>query len=195
MASATFVNSRRLKPAAQVVVKLNETQYQDYFMRPWCWHRLFRRVPRFVRRLVACAVVPMLLVGSSATQAVLIHDHDGHEPHGHMLTSHDLDEWRSGSAHRHEEHEPHDRPSDSTEDEDRSLVIVLNLPVALPRAQGSSNRVAATDLAPTTTILAIEATVPSVCRPRSESQVACAHLWTAHSWVARILLTSHALLL
>ena len=159
-----------------------------------CRHISFRRVTRFGRRLGSCALVPVLLVSSVTTQAILIHSHHGHETHGHTLAIQDLDEWREKSEHQHEEHEHSDQPTDPTEDKDSSIVIVLDLPVALARALGLSAGVVVSNAAPATTSLAIH-TAASDDHPRIESRTSPACLWHARSLVADILLTSHALLL
>lgn len=164
-------------------------------MRPWCRHISFRRVTRFRRKLVACAVVPVLLVSSLPTQAILIHSHHGHDIHGHTLAIHDLEEWRENSEHQHEEHEHDDQPTDPTEDEDCWIVIVLDLPVAHRDARGASSGVAVSNAAPATTVLAIDTSAASDGRPRTESQTFSAHPWRTRSLVADILSTSHALLL
>ncbi|MCH8217757.1 MAG: hypothetical protein IH892_13410 [Planctomycetes bacterium] len=150
----------------------------------------FRRITRFGRRLVAYAVVSMLLVGSFTAQAILIHDHHGHETHVHRAMVHDLDEWRENSEHHHAEHEHDDRPADPTQDEDPSIVIVLDLPVALPRVQGVSSGVAVSNIAPALTVLATDASATSDGRPPTGIQTSC-----ARSLVADILLAGHALLL
>ncbi len=164
-------------------------------MRQWCRHISFRRVTHFGRRLVTCALVPVLLVSSVTTQAILIHDHHGHEIHGHALTIHDLDEWRENSERHHEEHEHGDPPANPSDDEDQSIWIVLDLPVALPGVHGLSRGVVVTSTAPATTMLALDNTAASGRRSPYESGSSCAHVQRARSLVAGILLTSHALLL
>ncbi len=164
-------------------------------MTRWFRHISFRRVARFGRRLVTCALVPVLLVSSVTTQAILIHDHHGHEIHGHALTIHDLDEWLENSERQHEEHEHDDRPADPSDDEDQSILMVLDLPVALPGAHGSSRGVVVTSTAPATTMLAVDNTAASGRRSHYKTESSCAHVRRARSLVAGILLTSHALLL
>ena len=159
-------------------------------MRHLCWDISFRRVTHFGRRLGSCALVPVLLVSSVTTQAILIHNHHGHETHVHAVTVNDLDEWRENSEHQHEEHEHNDRPTDHTPEEDQSILIVLDLPVALPHSFGLT--VSAT--APATTILAKD-TAALDGRPRTTTRTSRARPWRARSLVADILLTNHALLL
>lgn len=163
-------------------------------MTRWYRYSSFRRVARFGRRLWSCALVLVFLVSSVTTQAILIHNHHGHETHAHALTLHDLDEWPENSEHQHEDHEHNDRPVDPTPDEDKSILIVLDLPVALPRALGLSAGVVVSNAAPATTILAISAAA-SDGRLRIENRTSPARLWHARSLVANILMTSHALLL
>ena len=167
----------------------------QYSMRQWYRNLSFQRVTLFGRRRAAFLVVFMLLVGSFAPQAILIHDHHGHETHVHTLTVHDLDQWRENSEHHHAEHEHDDRPADPTQDEDPSIVIVLDLPVALPRVQGVSSGVAVSNIAPALTVLATDASATSDGRPPTGIQTSCARLWLARSLVADILLAGHALLL
>lgn len=163
-------------------------------MRHFCWHIPFRRVTRFARRLGSCALVPVLLVSSVTTQAILIHNHHGHETHVHTGTVQDFNEWHGNSEHQHEDHEHNDRPANPTPDDDQSILIVLDLPLVLPRALGLSSGLAVSNTASATTILAIDTTA-SDGRPRIESRTSPACLWHARSLVADILLTSHALLL
>ncbi len=164
-------------------------------MRHLCRHISFRPVTRFGRTLGSCALVPVLLVSSVTTQAILVHNHHGHETHAHAVTTHDLGEWQENSEHQHEEHEHDDRPADPTEDNDQPILIVLDLPVALARAQGFANGVVVSNTAPASTVLAIDTTAASDGRPRIESRTSSVRLWPARSLVADILLTSHALLL
>ena len=164
-------------------------------MRYLCRHISFRRLTRFGRSLGSCALVPVLLVSSVTSQAILIHNHYGHETHVHAVAAHDLDAWQENSEHQHEEHEHDDRPADSAPDEDQSILIVLDLPVALPRAMGLSCGLAVSNTAPASKILAIDTTAAANGRPRIDSRTSSARLWRARSLVADILLTSHALLL
>ena len=164
-------------------------------MRHLCRHISLRRFMRFVRRLGSCALVPVLLVSSVTTQAILIHNHHGHETHVHTGTVQDLDEWQGNSEHQHEGHEHNDRPTNPTPDDDQSILIVLDLPLVLPRALGLSSGLAVSNTAPASTILAIDTTAASDDHPRIESRTSPACLWHARSLVADILLTSHALLL
>lgn len=164
-------------------------------MRHLCRHISFRRASRFTRRLGSCALVPVLLVSSVTTQAILIHNHYGHETHVHTMTVHDLDGWQGNSEHQHEGHEHNDRPANPTPEEDQSILIVLDLPLVLPRAVGLSSGLAVSNTAPASTILAIDTTAASDDHPRIESRTPPACLWHARSLVADILLTSHALLL
>lgn len=163
-------------------------------MRQWCRHISFRRVTRFGHAVVTCALVSVLFASSVTTQAILIHDHHGHETHVHTLTVQDLGEWRENSEHQHAEHEHDDRPADPSEDKDPFIVIVLNLPVALPGGQGVPASVVVSNAAPATTILSID-TAASYGRPCTGSQTSCVCLWHARSLVADILLAGHALLL
>ncbi len=137
----------------------------------------------------------MLLVSSVTTQAILVHDHHGHETHGHVLATHDLDEWQENSEHQHEEHEHDDQPADHTEDENNSMVVVFDLPVALPGPQGFSAGVVVSNTAPTVTLVAFDGAAASSSRPRFKGQTSCAHFLRARSTVADILQTNHALLL
>jgi hypothetical protein len=164
-------------------------------MRQWYRYILFRRATRFGRALVACALVPILLTSSVTTQAILLHDHHGHETHSHALTFHDLYDWHENSEYQHEEHQHGDQPADPTEDEDNSLVIVFELPMALHGLQVVSSRVAVSKTAPTMILVSTNGAVSSANRPRNKGPTSYAHFQRARSTVADILQANHALLL
>lgn len=161
-------------------------------MRHGCRHKLFRPIKRFGRRLVPCALVPVLLVSSTATQAILIHDHHGHDTHSHALSVHQLDELRS-----HPEHEHDESAVDFADGEGSSLVILMALPEGLARGRALSSSAfagAGNRGGPRTNVVAIvthhsnrtfTTATPSIIAPPVR----------AHSVLEGILLTSHALLL
>ena len=167
----------------------------EYSMRQWYRNLSFQRITLFGRRRAAFLVVFMLLVGSFAPQATLIHDHRGHETHVHMLMLHDLDEWQDNLEHKHPEHDHDDQPADPTQDEDQSIVTVLDLSASLPRVHRLSSGAVVSNIVPALTILAIDGSAASDSRPRTRSQTSYARLWHPRSLVADILLAGHALLL
>lgn len=164
-------------------------------MRHLCWHISLRHVTRFGRRLGSCALVPVLLVSLVTTQAILIHNHHGHEIHVHAVMVNDLNEWHGNSEHLHEAHEHNDHPTDPAPDEDHSILILLDLPVALRHAFGLSGGFAVSDTAPASKVLAFGTTTASDGPPGLEGRTSPARSWHARGLVADILLTSHSLLL
>ncbi len=152
-----------------------------------------RRVGRAAATLI---VLPALVLSPLTAQAILIHDHHGHDTHGHTVTLCDLEDVRENSEHKHEEHE-HDRlPANPAEEEDTVIVIMLDSPEALPGARTSSGGAAvATGIGAAVRTLSISSCVTADVRPPLESQTTVACIPRAHGLVTGLLLTSHALLL
>ena len=98
-----------------------------------------RSIKRVGHVAATLTVLPALVLSPLTAQAILIHDHHGHETHAHAISMHELDELEGNPEHRHEEHE-HDAPAvDSAESEGASLVIVLDLPEGLARTRVAAN--------------------------------------------------------
>ncbi len=165
-------------------------------MRQWCRHISSRRVRSVGRWLVTCAVVPALLVNSLTTRAILIHNHHGHEMHGPTMTLCDLDDLRENSEHQHDKHDHDGLPVDPAENEGTPILIVLDLPEALPGARTFSAGAAVTaGIGAARRTLAINSYVVEDGRAPVESQQTLASIPRARSLVTGILLTNHALLL
>ena len=104
-------------------------------MSRWCRYIPVNLARRVDRLLVTLAVAPALVLSPLTAQALLIHDHHGHDTHGHTVTLHDLDDLRENSEHQHEKHDHDGLPVDPAEDEGTPILIVLDLPEALPGAR------------------------------------------------------------
>ena len=147
--------------------------------------------------MATLVVLPALVLSPLTAQAILIHDHHGHETHSHTLTFHDLDDWWENPEHQHKEHEHGGQPADPPEDDDDPIVIVFGLPDALMRVRGLSAGTVAV-AGPASTPRAITATVDGdTCKNPSlyECLGTRAPNLRAGRIVASILLSNHALLL
>ena len=148
------------------------------------------------RVAAALSVLPALVLSPLSAQAILIHDHHGHETHAHAISVYELDELEGNPEHQHEEHE-HDSPAvDCSEGEDSSLVIVLDLPEGLARTRAAANNSTTATGAP----IASPPTPVAIVTKQSDHAYApklsgLAPPLRAHSALEGILLTSRALLL
>ena len=155
-----------------------------------------RAIRRVGRVAATVTVLPALVLSPLTAQAILIHDHHGHETHAHAISVHELDELEGNSEHRHEEHE-HDAPAvDSAESEGASLVIVLDLPEGLARTRVAADNSTTSTGAP----IAPSPNAVAIVNKQSDHAYApnpsgLAPPLRAHSALAGILLTSRALLL
>ena len=157
---------------------------------------LFRHAKHCGRLLATLVVLPALVLSPLTAQAILIHDHHGHDTHGHTVTLCDLDDLRENSEHQHEEHDHDGLPVDPAEDEGTPILIVLDLPEALPGTRTISGGAAvATGIGAVLRTLAINSRAVEDGRPLVESQQTSADIPRAHGLVTGILLTNHALLL
>jgi len=141
---------------------------------------------------------PAFLLSPRTAQAILIHDHFGHELHTHTLPLQDLEAWRDGTANGHEEHRQGGRSGDPLEGEDEgvSILLVLELPHAFPQGGVSSNRAGViTDSTSTlwASSPALAASPTSWCG--KPARLLLAPAVRAHDVLLGLLLTSHALLL
>ncbi len=164
-------------------------------MKNFFGHISLRSINCDLRKLATCAIIPVLLLSSVTSQAILVHDHHGHETHSHIVASHDLDQWEVNSEHQHDDHEHDGQPADPTKDEDNSMVVEFELPVALPGSRVVSTGVVVSNTVPSMILVAISGMVSSKDRPHLESQTSCARIRHARSAVVDILLTNHAILL
>ena len=64
-------------------------------------HILFCHAKHWGRPLATLVVMPALVLSPLASQAILIHDHHGHDTHGHTVTLCDLDDLQENSEHQH----------------------------------------------------------------------------------------------
>ena len=155
--------------------------------------RSIKRVGSFAATL---SVLPALVLSPLTAQALLIHDHHGHDTHGHTVTLCDLHDVRENSEHQHEKHDHEGQPVDPAEDDDKSILIVLDIPEALPGSRTfSAGATVATGIGAALRTLAINNCLKEDGRPPVESQQTLANIPRARSLVTGILLTSHALLL
>lgn len=161
------------------------------------WHAsLIKPRRRMTRVLVILVVMPALMVGSLTVEAIVIHDHHGHDVHSHSLKLSQLDDLRSDAEHQHEEHEHDGRPVDPPADDGCTIVIVLDLPEALPGVRGmSTSTVVATGFRPSPSPVAVAAAAGANDHPPYTCASSSAPNLRAGSTVLGILLSNHALLL
>ena len=162
------------------------------------WRKCMRvRSIKLISRAAATlSVVPALMLSPLAGQAILVHDHHGHDTHTHALRAYELDELQRHSERHHEEHDHDDRASDSTDGEDLSLLILLDLPGRFTYGRalsGPGTAIAGPHPAPLTNGVA------TVTQPSDGPCHTYAWILTppvrADGSLGGILLTSHALLL
>ena len=159
-------------------------------------YMLIRHAQHFGRLLATLVTLPALVLSPLTAQAVLIHDHQGHDTHTHTLSVHDLDELQRDSEHQHEKHDHDGLPVDPAEDEGPPILIVLDLPDALPGARTfSAGAAVAAGIGGALRTPAINRCVVEDGRPLVESQQTLANIPRARGLVTGILLTNHALLL
>jgi hypothetical protein len=162
----------------------------------WRRHIPTQLAKRIGRVLTTLAALPALALSPLTAQAILIHDHHGHETHAHTLTVHDLDDWREDREHQHEGHDHDGRPAHPTEGEGESILIVLDLPEALPGGRVLSNGatvIAGAAVTPSNYAIAI--VMPHGQRASVGGSQLFAHPVRAHGSFRSILLTNHALLI
>jgi hypothetical protein len=165
-------------------------------MSRYCRYIPVRHVRPIGHLLATLAAAPALILSPLTAQAIVIHNHHGHETHAHTLTYHDLDDCRENPEHQHEEHEHDRKPTDPAEDESGSILVLLGLPPALARARGLAiGAVVSTGMAATARALTVSNNTGEDGRSLVESRGSPAPPGRAHRLVASILLTSHALLL
>ncbi len=156
----------------------------------------FRHAKRRGRPLAALLVLPAIVLSPLTTRALLIHDHHGHDTHGHTVTLSDLNDLRENTEHHHEKHDHDGLPVEPAEDEGTPILIVLDLPEALLGARTFSDGAAvAAGIGAALRTLAINSCVTVHARPSLGSQQTLVTIPRARSLVTCILLTSHALLL
>ena len=157
---------------------------------------LIRHAKHCGRLMVTLIVLPALVLSPLTAQALLIHDHHGHDTHGHTVTLCDLDDFRESSEHQHQKHDHDGLPVDPAEDEDASILIVLDIPEALPGARTfSADAAVAAGIGAALRTLTINSCMVDDGRPPVESQQTSANIPRAHGLITSILLTNHALLL
>lgn len=155
-----------------------------------------RSVGRIGRMTATLTVLPALLLSPLTTQAILIHDHHGHETHAHAIRVHELDELVGNPEQRHEEHEHDTSAVGDPKDDGSSVVILLDLPDGLARsrvASGGGTLVSVPSVTFPTNTLVIAA--HPLDRPSGVGVCQTAPPLRAGGSLEGILLTSHALLL
>ncbi len=159
-------------------------------------YRLARHAKHFGRCLAVPVALPALVLSPLTAQAILIHDHHGHDTHGHTVTLCDLDDFRENSEHQHEKHEHDGQPADPPADDGRMIVIVLDLPEALPSVRGmSTSTVVVTGFGPSPSPVAVTTDAAANGPPLYARASSFAPRLRAGSTVVGILLSNHALLL
>ncbi len=168
------------------------------FMRCWASFIPVNLGSRVVRSVVAFAAAPVLALSPLCAETILIHDHHGHDVHSHKLVLSELDDWLNNPEHRHEEHEHDDQSPDPPADDGGMIVIVLDLPEALPGVRGmSTSTVVVTGFGPSPSPFAVIPTYVGTANgpPRYTRASSFAPRLRADSTVVGILLSNHALLL
>jgi hypothetical protein len=159
-------------------------------------------VDRTARLLLVLAILPAVLLGTVSVEAILIHDHHGQDLHFHTITLDDpadrLESWHcEHEPDRHASDPPPNRQaSDPPKENCRTIMIVLELPDALPRVRGLSTRTVVTTGSARFLVHAAVSPDSAASGPSlyARSWSAAPDL-RAGSGVAGILLTNHALLL
>ncbi len=152
--------------------------------------RSIRRVSRFS---VAMSVLPAVMLSPLTAPALVIHDHHGHDTHGHAVTLCDLDHHSENPDHRHEKHDHDGLP---VEDEGSSILIVLDIPEALPGARAyASGTVVASGIGVALRTLVTNRCMVDVDPFPVGSRRTLGDILRADGLVTGILLTNHALLL
>ncbi|UCE58262.1 MAG: hypothetical protein JSU63_12555 [Phycisphaerales bacterium] len=146
--------------------------------------------------MATLVVLPALVLSPLTAQALVIHNHHGHDTHGHTVALCDLDDLQENSEHQHEKHEHDGVPVEPTEDEDTAIQLVLDLPEGLARSRvlsSSYTAVAGGAFAPRTNVVA------SVTQQSDHSystfRSSLAPPLRARGLLESILLTNRALLL
>ncbi len=153
-------------------------------------------IDRTARLLLVLALLPAVVLGTFSVEAMLIHDHHGHDLHAHSLPLDGVNDWRNAPKHDHEDHD-HDRLPEQLPDDDGSTVmIVLELPDALLRVRGLSARDMVSARSVRLPLLVAVAPAPTANTAYTNARPSSAAPdLRAGSMVADILLTNHALLL
>lgn len=153
-------------------------------------------VQRATGLLFGTAFLPAVILGPLSANAILIHDHHGHDLHTHGIAVHEVDDWSTNPEHGHEDHEHDGVPEeDPSADDSGPVVIVLELPDTLLRVRGlSAGHGVGTRLArlPLAVAIAPDPAAISCCPNAPWSG---AHHPRSRTMVAGILLANHALLL
>ncbi len=153
-------------------------------------------IDRTARLLLVIALVPAVVLSTVSVEAMLIHDHHGHDLHVHSLPLDQVNDKRNNPEHSHEDHEHDGLPEESPDNDDSSVVIVLDLPDALLRVRGPSAGNAVSTRSASLPLLVAVAPEPVASTPSpNPSPWSVAPNLRAGSMVAGILLTNHALLL
>ncbi len=157
-------------------------------------------IDRTARLMLVLALLPAVVLGTVSVEAMLIHDHHGHDLHAHSLPLDEVNDWRNNPEHGHEDHEHDGLPEEPPDDDGSTVVVVLELPHALLRVRGLSAsepgrpRPGRPARLPLPVAVAPEP-VASIPCPTNACPWSAAPNLRAGSMVAGILLTSHALLL
>ncbi len=159
-------------------------------------YNLIRHAKRCGRLLATLVVLPGLVLSPLTAQALVIHDHHGHDTHGHTVALCDLEDLQENSEHQHEQHDHEGLSAGPAEDEGTAIQIVLDLPEMLPGTRTSTAGAAVgAGIGTAVRTLTIASCVTDDGRSPVESQQTSANIPRARGLVTGILLTSHALLL
>jgi len=153
---------------------------------------------RIGRVAATLTVLPALVLSPLTAQAILIHDHHGHETHAHAISVHELDEVDGNPEHRHEEHEHDGSAVDYSDSDEPPLVILLDLPEGLAGSRAASSGGTSIGSIPVARMASTNAV--AIVAQQCERSYGARPSGTAPPLRARgslegILLTSHALLL
>jgi hypothetical protein len=148
---------------------------------------------RPAQTLAGLAMLSALVLGQ---EALLIHDHHGHDVHCHPIALDEFDVWSTAQEEGHHEHEHDGQPPDRQSEDGGTVVIVYGLPdfaLGLRVLSGASPVWARLSPAPVpVAILSDAAGRNTNPRPRS---LCFAPLPWAGDAIVGLLLSNHALLL
>ncbi len=154
-------------------------------------------IKRTARLLLALTLLPAVVMGKVSVQALLIHDHHGHDLHAHSLALDDVNNWRNSAQHGHDDHEHDGLPEETPDGDGGTVVLIPELPDALLRMRVlSADNVTAARSA-RSPLLVVASTEPAASAPYLDTSpwTAAPDLRAGGSRVADILLANHALLL
>jgi len=153
-------------------------------------------IKRTARLLLVLALLPAVVLGTVSVEAMLIHDHHGHDLHTHSLPLDEVNNWRNTPEHGHEDHEHDGLPEEPSDDDGDAVVVVLELPDALLRTRGlSAGNVVCPRFTRLPVLVAVAPSLAVSIPCPSAGPGPTAPRLRVGSAVSSILLSNHALLL